>query len=73
MPYLDAILYETLRVYPTVHATVRALNTSYALTALDGTPVVLNRGTIIYISMYLLHREKSIWAPTLRNTTRNGS
>lgn len=63
MPYLDAILYETLRVYPTVHATVRALNKSYALTALDGTPVVLNRGTIVYISMYLLHREKSIWGP----------
>ncbi|TLD18925.1 Elongator complex protein 1 [Venturia nashicola] len=63
MPYLDAILYETLRVYPTVHATVRALNKSYALTALDGTPVVLNRGTIIYVSIYLLHREKSIWGP----------
>lgn len=63
MPYLDAILYETLRLYPTVHATVRALNTSYALTAVDGTPVVLNRGTIVYISIYLLHREKSIWGP----------
>ncbi|QDS77678.1 hypothetical protein FKW77_003509 [Venturia effusa] len=60
-PYLDAVLHEIHRLFPPVHATARVINKPIIFDARDKTPVKLEKGMIIYISIYHLHRDKTIW------------
>ncbi|TLD27625.1 Elongator complex protein 1 [Venturia nashicola] len=60
-PYLDAVIHEIHRLFPPVHATARIINSPISLKTENGTPVHLEKGMIIYISIYHLHREKAIW------------
>lgn len=60
-PYLDAVIHEIHRLFPPVHATARVINAPITLETEDGTPVKLKKGMIIYISIYHLHHDKTIW------------
>lgn len=60
-PYLDAVLHEIHRLFPPVHATARVINKPITLEAKDGTSVQLEKGMIVYISIYHLHHDKTIW------------
>jgi len=59
-PYLDAILKEVNRLYPTVHATVRAVNREITLTT-SKTPVILKPGMLVYLSYLHLHTSTRYW------------
>ncbi|RDI83148.1 hypothetical protein Vi05172_g6859 [Venturia inaequalis] len=60
-PYLDAVLHEIHRLFPPVHATARVINAPIVVETNDGTPVELDKGMIVYISIYHLHHDKTIW------------
>ncbi|KAF2826716.1 putative N-alkane-inducible cytochrome P450 [Ophiobolus disseminans] len=59
-PYLDAVLNEVHRLYPTVHATVRVINRETRL-ATSKTPVTLKPGMLVYLSILHLHMSTDYW------------
>lgn len=59
LPFLNAVINETLRLYPTVPLTQRI---AVRDTSLAGFHVPT--GTFIYISPWLIHRSHDIWGPT---------
>lgn len=56
LPYLNGVLNETLRLYPTVPVTVREATCD---TTIDGLPI--QKGTEIMISPWLVNRYTEIW------------
>jgi cytochrome P450 len=62
MPYLDAVIMEISRLYPTVHATLRVINRETKL-ASSKKPVVLKPGMLIYLSYLHLHTSPKFWGP----------
>jgi cytochrome P450 len=59
-PYLDAVLNEVHRLYPTVHATVRVINCETQL-ATSKIPVELKPGMLVYLSLMHLHTSPKYW------------
>ncbi|MCJ1274219.1 hypothetical protein MMC21_002014 [Puttea exsequens] len=62
MPYLDAVIMEINRLYPTVHATLRVVNRETTL-ASGKKPVDLKPGMLIYVSYLNLHTSPKYWGP----------
>jgi hypothetical protein len=60
-PYLDAILNEANRLYPTVHTTVRVINREVALTTGSKTPVIFKPGMLVYLSHLHLYTSTEYW------------
>ncbi len=60
MPYLDAVMMEINRLYPTVHATLRVINRETTL-ASGKRPVVLKPGMLIYVSYLHLQTTPKFW------------
>jgi cytochrome P450 len=63
MPYLDALIWEILRLYPVVHATVRVMNREARL-ASSKIPVTLMPRMLLYISFLHLQTSPKYWGPT---------
>ncbi|KAL1643022.1 hypothetical protein SLS61_009410 [Didymella pomorum] len=63
MPYLDAIIMEINRLYPSVPATLRVIERETRLmTAKE--PVILKPGMLIYLSYLHMHTSPKYWGPT---------
>ncbi len=62
MPYLEAVMMEISRLYPTVHATLRVINRETTL-ASGKRPVVLKPGMMIYVSYLHLQTSPKFWGP----------
>ncbi|KAI9773767.1 MAG: hypothetical protein M1839_002000 [Geoglossum umbratile] len=62
MPYLDAVVMESNRLRPTVHATLRVINRETTLTS-SKKPVVLKPGMLVYVSYLHLHTSPKFWGP----------
>ncbi|KAF2454241.1 hypothetical protein BDY21DRAFT_353410 [Lineolata rhizophorae] len=62
MPYLDALVNEMLRLYPTISTTARLFAKPVELTTSRG-PVTIPAGAHLYSSIYLRHRDERIWDP----------
>ncbi|KAF7319861.1 Cytochrome P450 [Mycena kentingensis (nom. inval.)] len=78
LPYLDAIVHETLRFCPPVHGTIRTATTddlipiSSSVTLRDGTVlsatehIPIRRGTFIHIPIEGVNMSEDIWGPDAR-------
>lgn len=64
MPYLRAIINETLRLFPSVPMNVRDSVAERVLTSSSGTRYYLPSGTGITYSLLHLHRSPKYWGPT---------
>lgn len=54
LPYVDAVICETLRMYPPLIATNRVANEDYEL---GNTGIVLEKGVSIHIPLFSIHRD----------------
>ncbi|KAF2626373.1 putative N-alkane-inducible cytochrome P450 [Macroventuria anomochaeta] len=63
MPYLNAIVMEINRLYPTVPATLRVIERETRLVSCKK-PVVLKPGMLIYLSYLHMHTSPKYWGPT---------
>ncbi|KAK7024693.1 cytochrome P450 [Favolaschia claudopus] len=75
LPYLDAVVRETLRLYPPVTGMTRTsthphtLPLSQPTIGVDGRPmdaILIPRGTEIYISIVGVNRNEAVWGPDAR-------
>ncbi|KIM24606.1 hypothetical protein M408DRAFT_231551 [Serendipita vermifera MAFF 305830] len=64
MPYLRAIINETLRLFPSVPMNVRDSVAERVITSSDGTRYYLPAGTGITYSQLHIHRSAKYWGPT---------
>ena len=62
MPYLDAIIMEINRLYPSVPATLRVIERETRLRTCKK-PVVLKPGMLIYLSYLHMHTSPKHWGP----------
>lgn len=62
MPYLDAIIMEINRLYPSVPATLRVIERETRLVTAK-TPVILKPGMLIYLSYLHMHTSPKYWGP----------
>lgn len=60
MPYLDAVVSETLRLYPGVIALIRIVNQEAKLTS-HRTPVALKPGMLVICSILHMHTSTKYW------------
>ncbi|KAK3315594.1 putative cytochrome P450 [Apodospora peruviana] len=69
MPYLDAVVTETNRIHPTVHATLRVINRETRLASASDVgkrDVILKPGMMVFISYLHLHTSEKFWGPDAR-------
>lgn len=75
LPYLDAIVRETLRLYPPVPVVTRettedaVLPLSKPITGIDGremSSIAVPKDTLIFISILMANRDTSLWGPDAR-------
>ncbi|KAM4065571.1 cytochrome p450 [Hirsutella rhossiliensis] len=64
MPYLDAVVTELFRLHPPISTTARRVTRPIIVETRDNDTVVLPRGTQLFSSVHLLHRDKQIWGET---------
>lgn len=64
MPYLDAVVTELFRLHPPISTTARRVTHPIAVETRDHDTVVLPRGTQLFSSVYLLHRDRQVWGET---------
>ena len=60
MPYLDAAINEVGRLYPTVYATVRTVQSEVQLSS-GKTPIVLKPGMLLYVNYHHMHTSPEYW------------
>ena len=63
MLYLDAIIMEINRLYPSVPATLRVIQQETRLVTAKK-PVILKPGMLIYLSYLHMHTSPKYWGPT---------
>ncbi|KAF3037612.1 hypothetical protein E8E12_002684 [Didymella heteroderae] len=63
MPYLNAIIMEINRLYPSVPATLRVIEREARL-ATANQPVILKPGMMVYLSYLHMHTSPKYWGPT---------
>lgn len=63
MPYLDAIIMEINRLYPSVPATLRVIERETRLVTAKKS-VILKPGMLIYLSYLHMHTSPKHWGPT---------
>ena len=63
MPYLDAVIPEVNRLYPTVHSTVRVLNREITLASSrrDHQSIALKPSTLVYLSLRDINTSPAFW------------
>jgi cytochrome P450 len=59
LPYSRAVIAESMRLFPPAYLVGRRALDDYAV---PGTPYVLPRRTVVFLSQYLLHRDPRFWA-----------
>lgn len=62
-PYLDAVIMEINRLYPSVPTTLRVIERETRLISCKK-PVVLKPGMLIYLSYLHMHTSPKYWGPT---------
>ena len=62
MPYLDAVVMESNRLYPAVFALVRVVNSEVTLHSYQ-TPITLSPGTLVISSVIHMQRSRKHWGP----------
>jgi cytochrome P450 len=60
-PYLDAVIKEILRLYPSVHATSRVVIKEFTIVTPMGRSVALKPGMILYFPIFDIQRCEKIW------------
>lgn len=65
MPYLDAVIMETNRLHPVIHAVVRSINRNVVLRS-GPTPVQLKPGMLLYLSLLYVNTSPKYWGPDAR-------
>lgn len=63
MPYLDAVIMEINRLYPSVPATLRVIENPVRM-ASSKKEVILKKGMLIYLSYLQMHTSPKYWGPT---------
>ena len=58
LPYLDAVISETLRKYPPVQRLERTATQTYQI---PNTEITINNGNIIYIPVYAIHHDEEYY------------
>jgi cytochrome P450 len=63
MPYLDAVIMEINRLYPTVPATLRVIQQETVLRTYKR-PIILKPGMLVHCSFLYLHTSPKFWGET---------
>ena len=58
LPYLDAVISETLRKYPPVQRLERTSTQSYQI---PNTSIVINKGDVVYVPVYAIHHDEEYY------------
>ena len=58
LPYLDAVISETLRKYPPVQRLERTATQSYQI---PNTSIVINKGDVVYVPVYAIHHDEEYY------------
>ncbi|RDA95373.1 hypothetical protein CP533_3504 [Ophiocordyceps camponoti-saundersi (nom. inval.)] len=61
LPYLDAVVTEIFRLHPPISTTARMVTKPIVVETSTRKSVVLPKGTELFSSVYLLHRDEQVW------------
>ena len=62
LPWTDAVIHETMRLFPPVWATSRGAAEAGVLQARGHEPVELRAGTVLLLGIHAMHRDPARWA-----------
>ncbi|RCI12167.1 hypothetical protein L249_0778 [Ophiocordyceps polyrhachis-furcata BCC 54312] len=61
LPYLDAVVTEIFRLHPPISTTARMVTKPIVVETCTKKSVVIPKGTELFSSVYLLHRDEQVW------------
>ncbi|RDA89183.1 hypothetical protein CP532_0546 [Ophiocordyceps camponoti-leonardi (nom. inval.)] len=61
LPYLDAVVTEIFRLHPPISTTARMVTRPIVVETCTKKSVVIPKGTELFSSVYLLHRDEQVW------------